>query len=292
MSRSEPDATRIVRLWLEEGVTALPDHVLDTVLDQLPATSQRRSSWLARRSPTMNKFVTFGLAAAAVVVAAFLGYRFLIEPNIGGPPPSPSPSPSAESSAPEEPTPASFEDHPGGTLAPGSYVLTSVEPFRITFTAPAGWEKLAVPAMLWSRDEDKSTVAFFTVDDVFNNPCDPTQGSMGVGPTVDDLVTALEGIPGYTATSDQAAVGGYLGTRLVTTWSDPGCPEGVEAQLLRSQPENFMRPHPGDGDDLFNHWHILDVNGERLVITTAAPGNASDQRIQDIESILDSTLIE
>jgi hypothetical protein len=245
MSRSEPDATRIVRLWLEEGVTALPDHVLDAVIDQLPATSQRRSSWLVRRSPTMNKFVAFGLAAAAVVVAAFLGYWLLIEPNVGGPPPAPSPSPSVEPSATPDPGPTSFDTHPGGALDPGAYVLNGVEPFQITFTVPDGWEKLAVPAMLWSEDDDKSSVALFTVVDVFNDPCDPAQGSMGVGPTVDDLVTALEAIPGYTATSDQAAVGGYPGTRLVTTWSDPGCPVGTNPQLLRSQPENVMRPHPG-----------------------------------------------
>ncbi len=33
---AERDVTRIVRSWLEEGVTALPDRVLDAVLDQSP----------------------------------------------------------------------------------------------------------------------------------------------------------------------------------------------------------------------------------------------------------------
>ena len=40
---TDRDVTRIVRSWLEEGVTALPDRVLDAVLDQLPATPQRRA---------------------------------------------------------------------------------------------------------------------------------------------------------------------------------------------------------------------------------------------------------
>ena len=35
------DATRIVRSWLDEGVTQLPDRVLDAVLDEVPATPQR-----------------------------------------------------------------------------------------------------------------------------------------------------------------------------------------------------------------------------------------------------------
>ena len=42
---SDRDTTRIVRSWLEEGVTELPDRVLDAVLDELPATHQRRVTW-------------------------------------------------------------------------------------------------------------------------------------------------------------------------------------------------------------------------------------------------------
>ena len=51
---TDRDVTRIVRSWLEEGATALPDRVLDAVLDQLPATPQRRAWWPARRFREMN----------------------------------------------------------------------------------------------------------------------------------------------------------------------------------------------------------------------------------------------
>ena len=44
---TDRDTTRIVRSWLEEGATALPDRVLDAVLDQVPTTPQRRSRWPA-----------------------------------------------------------------------------------------------------------------------------------------------------------------------------------------------------------------------------------------------------
>ena len=47
----ERDTTRIVRSWLENGVTDLPDRVLDTVLDQLPATPQRRHSLAGAEVP-------------------------------------------------------------------------------------------------------------------------------------------------------------------------------------------------------------------------------------------------
>ena len=44
---TDRDTTRIVRSWLEEGATALPDRVLDAVLDQVPTTRQRRARWPA-----------------------------------------------------------------------------------------------------------------------------------------------------------------------------------------------------------------------------------------------------
>ena len=69
---SDRDTTRIVRSWLDEGVTALPDRVLDAVLDQVPATPQRRALWWpARRFPFMNSaMLRYGAVAAVVVVAA------------------------------------------------------------------------------------------------------------------------------------------------------------------------------------------------------------------------------
>jgi hypothetical protein len=97
------DVTSIVRSWLEEGVTTLPDRVLDTVLDQLPSTPQRRAWWPARRFHEMNNPIRIGLVAAAVLVAVVLGFNFLPWQNVGRPistpTPSPSPSPSASPAA-------------------------------------------------------------------------------------------------------------------------------------------------------------------------------------------------
>ena len=75
---ADRDADRIVRSWLEEGVTTLPDRVLDAVLDQVPATPQRRSTWWpARRLPDMNNTAKLALGGVAVVVIALLGIGFL-----------------------------------------------------------------------------------------------------------------------------------------------------------------------------------------------------------------------
>ena len=89
---TDRETTRVVRSWLEEGVTALPDRVLDIVLDQLPATPQRRSWWSAWRSNPMNTYTKLLAAAAAVLVVAVVGYQFL--PRVGGPGTQPTVAPS------------------------------------------------------------------------------------------------------------------------------------------------------------------------------------------------------
>ena len=83
---TDRDVTRIVRSWLEEGVTALPDRVLDSVLDQVPATPQRRVTWWpARRLPAMNNtFEDSPWRRLPSWRVALLGIRFLrARSNIG-----------------------------------------------------------------------------------------------------------------------------------------------------------------------------------------------------------------
>jgi hypothetical protein len=99
---TERDKNRIALSWLRADEHMSADRILDDVFAAVDTTPQRRPSFLARRTPTMNKFVTIGLAAAAVVVAAFLGYHVLFAPSVGGLPPAPHPS-----SAAPEPTPSS-----------------------------------------------------------------------------------------------------------------------------------------------------------------------------------------
>ena len=65
---AERDETRIVRSWLEEGVTVLPDRVLDAVLDQVPATPQRRAGGWRGGSPHEQRYTNRVVAAAAVVI--------------------------------------------------------------------------------------------------------------------------------------------------------------------------------------------------------------------------------
>ena len=83
---TDRDVTRIVRSWLEEGATALPDRILDAVLDQAPRDPQRRAWWPARRFREMNNYAKVAIAVAAVAVVAVVGINLLPRSaGVGGP---------------------------------------------------------------------------------------------------------------------------------------------------------------------------------------------------------------
>jgi hypothetical protein len=95
---SERDITRIVRSWLKEPANENADRVLDSVLDQLDTTPQRRAGWPARRFPNVLTYARFGLVAAAVVAAVAIGIGLF--GNSVGPPGVPTPAPSSSPSPP------------------------------------------------------------------------------------------------------------------------------------------------------------------------------------------------
>ena len=124
---ADREVTRTVRSWLEEGVTALPDRVLDAVLDQVPATQQRWAWWPARRLPQMNTRVRIAAAVAVVVVVALIAVNFAPKSaSVGGPPSTASPTAKPAPS----PSPVALYVGEGGglpSLNPGTYVAT--DPF-------------------------------------------------------------------------------------------------------------------------------------------------------------------
>ena len=143
---------RIVRSWLEPGLTTLTDDVLDPVLDQLPATPQRRPWWPARRIAHMSAFAKFAMAAAAVVVVAVVGYNLLGAAGSGqvGAGPSPSAEPS---SSPPPLAPTS-----GETIDAGRYRWTS--PVATSRSrSPDGWTGRA-DGLITKNEETPTAVGF------------------------------------------------------------------------------------------------------------------------------------
>ena len=100
------DPDRLINAFLHEGLDELPDPVYDAVRDRIEQTRQRAviGPW---RTSHVNRYLKIGLAAAAVVLIAVVGYNLL--PG--------SPAPGGEPSATPEPT-ATVEPSPSPIAAP------------------------------------------------------------------------------------------------------------------------------------------------------------------------------
>jgi hypothetical protein len=292
--RTDRETTRIVRSWLEDGVTSLPDRVLDAVLDELPATRQHRAQWWrARTLLHVNRALAYGVAAAAVVIVAMLGIGFLSPggPSVGGPGATPTPTATA--------SPVALPD--SGILQAGAYVIDDYLPFRITFDVPGGWQscpggphEIGACFSLASDPGRPMGIAFLTVDNVVADPCDRSMPELGppVGPSVDDLVTAISDLEGFTATEAvDVTVDGFRGTQFEVaapddashcpsdgdigfgTWRTPSRTNGVAAGEV-----NLVR--------------VLDVDGVRLVVTAAYhPSIASPEMVAEIRRVFESVHI-
>jgi hypothetical protein len=305
---TDRDVTRIVRSWLEEGATALPDRILDAVLDQVPATPQRRAWWPAWRFGEMNNYAKVAIAAAAVAVVAVVGINLLPRSGgVGGPGQTPSPSPTrsltASPSPSLSPSPAGIPD---GPLAAGTY---ATQPFsgnadlcmgqagctesaadnsiRITLTVPDGWA--GIGGTIWRAVENNSPpggagLLFSRGPWLYSQPCGGSPGpDIPTGITVDDFVTALVEHPDLDVTSPvDVTLAGHSGKYL-------------ELQAPANIATNQDNPGPGECSYYFvwepgiyaqgpNHlWHIwvLDVDGVRVVVRSDTyPGTTAEVKAQ------------
>ena len=96
---SDHDLDRQLDAFLRRGPSDLPAASFDAVRDRIDQTGQRVVMGPWRIADTMNKFVSLGLGAAAVVVALVIGAQLLgpaASGGVGGAPsaaPAPTPSP-------------------------------------------------------------------------------------------------------------------------------------------------------------------------------------------------------
>jgi hypothetical protein len=299
---SDRDVTRTVRSWLEEGATSLPDRVLDEVLDQLPATRQRRAWWPAWRILQMNTPLKVAIATAAIGLFAVVGLGVGLAPRSEGPggqvaAPSPSPSPVTM---------------PSGSLAAGTYVVTPFavpgsqegalcmipaqagceettadDGIRVTFTVPDGWVGIesSVAKPTWAPP-DGAWLMFQRGGWLFSDPCaDAAVPDIPVGPSVAEFVTALVDHPGLDVTKPvDVTLDGYDGTYLeLQVPSDTtACPY-------------FFAYRPGiyaqGPEDLWQLW-VLDVDGIRVVVRADTYPGTPPQNRQELQGIIDSLRIE
>lgn len=305
---TDRDTTRVVRSWLEDGVTQLPDHVLDGVLDALPATRQRRATWWpARRIPTMNTTLKFGLGAIVVAVAVLLGINYLGTSNVGGPgvdSATPTPEPTPTATPVPTPTPS-----PVGLLPEGPHVLTDAEgldgmstlPVTVTIPAPNWYGEPGDGVLIKNDNSDApdgaGMIVFFGDLFVYGDPC-RWSGTRPDTPatTVDELVAALAAQASRDASEPvDITVDGYAGKSITlhvpedavfstcdrATFGSWGVP-GTDPAPFRYHQD------PGQIDVL----SILDVGGALAVIDYAYYEGTPPEVVDELEAMVDSINFE
>ena len=277
------DVDRIVRSWLQEGTTVLPDRVLDAVLDQLPATPQGRRSpvW---RFLTMNSYARLAVAAAAIVLVAIVALTLIPGLNIGGPTATPTPAPTASASA--------QAGTPLGAVTAGKTQTTVAFKAPFTWYVPNdGWlfgGETAVSFDVHINPANVHGLTLYTDVQLYKDPCDATKGFAAVGATPVALATAIAALPGATTSAVTAVtIDGYAGSQVDFTVAPPtpGCSATGRVSLLAAGPTFIDRFYTGVSLRL----SIIDVKGTRVVFETWTQGAAAvDADFATVKQVIDS----
>jgi len=286
---TDPQLERIVRSWLEPGLTSLTDDVLDAVMDQLPATPQRRRWSSARRVSDMSAFAKFAIAAAAVLAVAFVGYNLLAPggtSDIGGVAPSSPPSPS--------PTVPLVQE---GDLDPGTYRADSAGWF--TFTVPAGWTGMTNQFVAHKGGSDFEspsdvTLTVWDLTHVYADSCNWT-GTLVEAGTPGALVDALATQRGHeTAEPTEVTLGGYPATRFEFSVPSNVKTSDCYSDIIRLWPgagpnEDIGMPiAPGQTTTVY----VVDVDGKGRVVAAIRRPNSSPGDVAELEAVVDSLQFE
>jgi len=200
------DLDQQLSAYLREGPTELPYQSFDAVRDRTEQTRQRVviGPW---RTPIMNRLVTVGFAAAAVVIAVFVGAQVFGSPTGGfGSQATPTPSPSPTAVSRPSATPVS--------APPLSQTFTSTL-YGISLSYPQGWKKQDATAP-WTDStfplNFDGPQADFLYDPIQTSNLFLTVASQPIGDSTpaDWMATQMAGSEGCTSTSP-ITVGGAAG---------------------------------------------------------------------------------
>jgi hypothetical protein len=194
-------------------------------------------------------------------------------------------------------------------LEPGTYFidpdLDPSTPLRVVYEIPAeGWS-MWIGAAKFAGDGHVS-VSITTVSNLVTDGCrDHAWADPPVGPSVDDLATALADLAPFHVTSpdEDVTIYGYRGKYLELTvpkdqpFSDDGAFIGCEVGKLESwvaaidtEPRDAFYGYSGPG--FTEEFWILDVEGTRLMIEAGRSPDSPPEDLAELNAILDSIRIE
>jgi hypothetical protein len=288
MNVRDSEFDRMLAEWLEDDTFVAPAAPVEAAVN-FALIHPRRRDWLAfLRRDAMNTRASTGLRPVAIllVVAALLalgvgGAVFVASRPEATPTQTVIPSPTA--------TPLAVLQMPAtGALVAGRYRLQVPDsPVTVDLTIGDGWT--SGDWYIMNPPDFTHHISFWTVGNVNTDACDwnGTLPDPPIGPTVDDLVSALDaqkntdmsapidvevdGHAGKQVTmqiaADFAPPGGSCDPDL-TMWVGPGGEQGRSVAANLDNPPDTV-------------W-ILDVDGQRVVIvTTYDPSDAEARAVMD-----------
>ena len=312
---TDRDVTAIVRSWLDEGATRLPDRVLDNVLDHVPSTPQRRGFWPARRFSPMSGSLKVLVAGVALVAAVALGFALLPRSTDQvGPPASASPSTAVAATPSPTPTPLPSPTGPRSLyrsapqlLRAGDYVIDQLYDGRITFQLPAKWTGLehgvgnallvkTKGARPFGTTGNTVLLGIYAVDGVYADPCHDAAPAEPRPTNVDQVVDALTHAAGVQAGPVTDTTLGGLPARvfdLNNTIEQDTCLENPFNQWTFADGVGGSRGNgTSSGPDDHQRIWVLEVGGTAILVN-ADEGNLSyPDDIQEVLEVIDTLRFE
>jgi hypothetical protein len=308
---TDQDTTRIVRSWMREDGHESADRVLDAVLDALDTTPQRRAGWPAWRT-TMNKFVTIGLGAAAVIAVLLVGAQLLDSPS-GGLGADPTSTATSDPTPPPSPTATEWSGLPAGAF------VISDDKVRVTVDVAApGWSPYREFEAMYKNDDGldaPDTVGAGllawawpagTEFNVFGDPCQwHTTSPETPATTPDEIAAAFADQAQTEATAPvDVTVGGYAGKAVTLhvpmSYEVPGatreeefgdCDDDAFALYgIESDEPTHERnvQGPGQIDELW----ILDVDGSIVILDAAYSPATPAELVEELRALAESATFE
>jgi len=293
---TDHDIARSLRSWLHEDAHENADRVLDSVLDQLDTTPQRRAAWLARRFPLMKNTFRMVLVAAAVVIVAVIGYQFLPASNTGGPGATPTPEPTATSAPTATPAAADFPQP--GPVTVGRHPIKLVGLQASIEVTTTGWisnGQWGIDMGNWGSPGSASFIFWpaSAPDNVFADPCTETLLSPAPGSSAAELAAAVATIPGINLVSgpSEVTVGGYAAQLVVFTVPEEiGCAPD-QFYLWEDLDTPGAARYATQPGETFYIW-IIDVNGAIVWIDGETYAASGPDAAREVQQIVDSIRFE
>ncbi len=300
------DIDRLLRHWMDDGPTTMPDRVVDVVADRISIQRQRRSWRLLRRLP-MNPFLKLGAVAAAVLVVGVVAWNLL--PGAAGPGVTPTPTPTADvpSIAPTAvPTPspspsaAAFAcDDPAfgcsGVLAPGDHTTAAFRP-ALTFTTGSGWVNTLDRERAYTLHNLEWPAHFFQV---FSQVAIPEQNASctaerkaGVGTAVDDWVDFFTTHPGLDTTEPVPFTlsehdGVQIDLHVAADWT-AACPRSIAPAVLLITNDAAVPDRAKWIDDQRVAMWLVDVSGTTVIVYLES--GPSDSALAELKGLFEPTI--